>query len=459
MRHIGALQRQRRRNHVVGELRSGRHAVIDDDEQLEIIERTQRELVIGECHRRVATADDQRPDPAIAGGQDLLRQRRRRHLAAVSAKIADPRRRPLRRLARRCDLGAMRRFRIEEKAVLHQVTLAIHPAENRVEHHDEVLGQAGVSGHVGAGTGTGRASRAGGEHPGCGDDVRCIQLAPLGHEVEREPVDGSMQFTQLAHPPFAELVILQPLLQHHADHPGHQRCILAGPDLQMDVGEARKFGAARVDHDQLHPFRPTAAHHHERVGALQAPDRRIGRHHRVVTDGHVDVGVGEVLIPSLPATQPEPGEALRGLIDGDRGVERRRTQPVVERTRGRHSHRVLVPTRTGVGRHRARSIGVDDAAQRCRDLVERRRAGDLFERAVGSAAQRRTQPVGVGHLVGKLTTLDACVTLEEWIVHHTTYRQDAVVLHIHLHRTTCMAYPAERRRGLHFSLLGVSVRL
>ena len=65
--------------------------------------------------------------------------------------------------------------------------------------------------------------------------------------VEREPVDGLGELVQLADPAVAELVILQAFLEDDADHPGEQRRVLTGPDLQVDVGERRpaRCGADR----------------------------------------------------------------------------------------------------------------------------------------------------------------------------------------------------------------------
>ena len=301
--------------------------------------------------------------------------------------------------------------------------------------------------HVGAGTGAGHAFGAGGEHASCSEHVVGIELAAFGDHVEREPVDGSRQLGELTHPALAELVVLEAFVEDDADHAGEQRRVLARADLQVDVGERREFGAARIDHDQLHAVGLAAAHHHEWVGALQPADRGVRRHHRVVADRHVDVGVGEALVARLPATEAEPGEALGRLVDGDRGVERHRVDALVERTGRADGDRVLVPTGTGVRGHRPRTVGVDDPTEFGSDLVEGFGARDLLERAVGSATQGSAQTIRVGHLVGELATLDARVALEERVVHDAADGDHPVVGDVDLHRATRVADPAERRLG------------
>ena len=117
--------------------------MVDHHEQLEVGERSQRELLVGERDGRVAAADDQRPHPALAGREDLLGERGGGHLAAVAAQIhgcATAGRWPGRAAATtwaRCGVSG-----IEQQPVLEQVALTVHPAEDRVEHDDEVLGEA-----------------------------------------------------------------------------------------------------------------------------------------------------------------------------------------------------------------------------------------------------------------------------------------------------------------------------
>ena len=107
--------------------------------------------------------------------------------------------------------------------------------------------------------GAGRAPRPGGEHPGRGHDVVGVELAPLGHDVEREAVDRRGELVELAHPPLAELVVVEALVEDDPDHPGEQRRVLAGADLQVDVGERRELGAPRVDRRSASCPRPCGA--------------------------------------------------------------------------------------------------------------------------------------------------------------------------------------------------------
>ena len=248
-----------------------------------------------------------------------------------------------------------------------------------------------MGGHVRPRAGSGGATGSGGEEPSGGDDVVGVELAPFGDVVERERVDGLGELAELADPTVAELVILQAFLEHDADHPGEQRRVLTGPDLQVDVGEAGQLGAARVDDDELHALGLAAPHDDERVGALEPADRRIGRDHRVVPDRHVDVGVGEVVVARLPSTEAEHRQALGRLVDGDRRVERHRVDALVEGTCHRDRHRVLIAAGAGVRRHGARPVGVDDAPEFGGDLVECLGAVDLLERAVGASPQWLSQ--------------------------------------------------------------------
>ncbi len=282
------------------------------------------------------------------------------------------------------------------------------------------------------------------EHARGGQDVVGVELGALGDEVEGEPRHRSIEFGHLVDPPLAELVVLQPLVEHDLDHAGEQRRVLARADLEMDVGEARQLGAARVDDDQLHALGLAAAHHRERIGALEAADRRIGRDHRVVADRHVDVGVGERVVARLPAAEAQHCQALGRLIDGDGGVEGDGVETLMEGPGSGDGHRVLVATGAGVGRDGARAVGVDDPSELGCDLVECVGAVRLFERAVGATAQRPADPLRVGHLIGDLATLDAGVALEQRIVHHAAYCDDRVAFDVDLHRTTCMADTTER---------------
>ena len=319
-----------------------------------------------------------------------------------------------------------------------------------------MFGEARPRCHVRTGAGSCGAARPGGEQSGGGHDVVGVELAPLGHHVEREVLDRRREFVELAHPPLAEFVVLESLFEDDPDHPGEQCRVLAGADLQVDVGERRQLGAARVDDDQLHALGLAATHDHERVGALQAADRTVRRHHRVVADRHVDVGVGEVVVARLPTPESERGQPLRRLIDGDRGVERHRVEALMEGARRRHRDRVLVAAGAGVRRHGSGAVGVDDPPEFVGDLVERLSAGHLLERAVGAAPQRGSETVRIGHLVRELTALDARVSLEQRIVEYAAHGNDLVVGDVDLHRTTRMANATERggRRDVRRTLAG-----
>ena len=84
--------------------------MVDHDQQLQIAQGTQSQLLIRPGNGRVAAADDQRADLALTRLEDLLRERRGGHLAAITAQVADARRRPRCRRAWGDDLCPPRRL-------------------------------------------------------------------------------------------------------------------------------------------------------------------------------------------------------------------------------------------------------------------------------------------------------------------------------------------------------------
>ncbi len=64
-------------------------------------------------------------------------------------------------------------------------------------------------------------------------------------------------------------MILQAFLEDDPDHPGEQRGVLAGGDLEMDVGKRRHLGPSGIDHDQL-TLGLATPHYDERVGLQPA---------------------------------------------------------------------------------------------------------------------------------------------------------------------------------------------
>ena len=219
-----------------------------------------------------------------------------------------------------------------------------------------------MRGHVRPGARARRPSGPSPEHAGRGPQVIDVDAAAFGRVGRCERGDRSTERVQIADPRLAELVVDHALFEHQVDHPGQERRVLTGADLQEDVGEGGELGAARVDHDQLHSPLLRSAHHREGVGPLEPADGAVARDHGVVSDGHGHIGVTEVLVPGFPCAEPGRGRRLRRLVDGDRRVERRRAEALVPRTRCRHRDRVLVAAGARVRGDGSRPVQIDDRA-------------------------------------------------------------------------------------------------
>ena len=90
-------------------------------------------------------------------------------------------------------------------------------------------------------------------------------------------------------PPFAELFIMQLLIQNDLDDPGQQGRIFPRSDLQMDIGTPRRLGSAGIHTDDLDPPLLVVAQTFVRTEGGKTPKRRIIRDHGVVSDHHGNV--------------------------------------------------------------------------------------------------------------------------------------------------------------------------
>ena len=90
----GRLEAESRPDHVVREPRGRRNLRIDDDQQLERLERAARLGLVGPGQQRIAADDDQRPHLAVARRQDLVGQRRRRQAGGRFGEAAHAQRLP-----------------------------------------------------------------------------------------------------------------------------------------------------------------------------------------------------------------------------------------------------------------------------------------------------------------------------------------------------------------------------
>jgi hypothetical protein len=72
LRHSGRFERQLRRDDIIGELRRGRHVVVERNQEFELLHRCKRLSLIGPSHHRVATHTDQHPHLPIALEQNLI---------------------------------------------------------------------------------------------------------------------------------------------------------------------------------------------------------------------------------------------------------------------------------------------------------------------------------------------------------------------------------------------------
>ena len=75
-RDPGHLERVSRRDHVVRELRGGRHLDVDLDQQIELLHRGDRLELVGPRGHGIAAQIDQRAHAPVALEQDLVRERR-----------------------------------------------------------------------------------------------------------------------------------------------------------------------------------------------------------------------------------------------------------------------------------------------------------------------------------------------------------------------------------------------
>ncbi len=178
------------------------------------------------------------------------------------------------------------------------------------------------------------------------------------------------------------------VLHEDRQHRGEEMGVAAGERAQVDVGEVGGLGAPRVDDDQ-------------RAGGvvgevLEDPAGLLDavRLPRVLAPEHADLGVLEVGrgVAARPAEQLAVDPELTGLLLGE-GVRR---VPDAERRAGRPAvpaAEVVALPATAVEQDLVAAVLGDDVLEALGDLGDRGVPVDRLERAVGTAPQRRREPV------------------------------------------------------------------
>ena len=89
-RRLRLLELRRRRQHVVGELRGLGHGDVDDDDELERVERLAHARPVGERVGRVGRLDEHRPVAVGVIGEDLLGDHVARHEPGDDPRVRRP---------------------------------------------------------------------------------------------------------------------------------------------------------------------------------------------------------------------------------------------------------------------------------------------------------------------------------------------------------------------------------
>ena len=262
------------------------------------------------------------------------------------------------------------------------------------------------------------------------------------HVLRREVHQRRAQLIEAVGVFAAELRVVEPLLEDHAQHAREQCRIFAGPDLQMEVRAPGQLGAARIHADELQAALPGVVETLDRVGAGRRAGQGEARDERIAADRERHVGAGERVPATAPDAVSRHRDDLGGLIDRERRVVRRRPDAPVPGARHGHRCRIHEGRGAAVARHRARAVAFDDPFEPPGDRVERAFGCDRLEAASPPSRERAAQPLRPVDLVGKLATLDAAVAARHGVARVASHGRHAPGLDRDLHGAERGADPA-----------------
>jgi hypothetical protein len=360
-RRLPLLVLRRRRQHVVGEARGLGQGDVDHHQRVEARERLAHLRAVGERVRRVAALDDHRAVARRVIGEDLVGDHVARHQSADDPRAHHRARPGARRgaeeLAERRERVHRARLRVVAGERPQELLDPAHQGRVAVHLHAEVLGD--------------RDALRGGEasrhqpHDVLGDP------RDRGVARHRDRPEARQHLLRSAGVLADPGVVHEIFLHQHPHHRRHQPRVGAGLHLQVDVGELRGLGAARVDHDQ--GARGVLGDLAERVAGPRQP---VGVP-RILAEEERDLGVLEVGARAgaeHEAVHPEvPGLLLGQGARAIAGSERR------EGGAGVRAAEVIPLPAAAVIEDRLAAVGVTDLREARGDLADRRVPVDLLE--------------------------------------------------------------------------------
>jgi hypothetical protein len=364
---------------------------------------------------RVAGDGQHRPDLALAGGLDLLAQRRDRQLAGGLGQVAHPG-------APRVVVAAAdqpRAHRVDRRRGEHRTARPVEVAAEDVEAVHRPLAD--------------RAPRPGRDADPAVDDARVGGQELVGeaaYDVGRQPAHrlGALRCEVRDQPDHR----VDPVdvrrrrrrglgredVQHRQQYPR----IRAGPHEVVLVGDLRGLGAARVQDD--HP-----------------PAARLELAHALGEVGHRH----QAAVEELVAEDEVRDELVGELVDRGGRVAVLRAEGLEHRGAVRHRPQAVGVGVAEVDAQRVVAVLVDDARQVVGDQVVRLVPADLLPAGVGSladAAHRAPQPVRVGVHVGDRDALRADVAARQGIGRVAAHPDDLAALDGQLEATDRLAQVA-----------------
>ncbi len=388
---------------------------VDAHHELDVVEGRVESLAVRSGQHRVAGERDERPDLALAGLEDLLRQCRHRVLAHHLGMLADPRMATTDREATTGAGRAVRRRPACDGRREHHPTRPVEVAAQDVDGVDEPrrgrteLARRGTDASVHGGGGC-RCDLAG--HPA---DRRRLDAGRHRHPIGRERCDRDDELVESRQVPIDVLArIGEPVGDEHVGDRREQQGVGARADRHPFVGLLGGLRTARIDHHDLAAARPDRL---DAAGEVRGGAHAAVRGVRVGPEQHEMIGAVEVgNRHGQWRTEHVAGRDLAGhLIDGRRAEPVAGADPGEQRPHVQHRRQAVGRRVADVDRDRLATVPGD---RRAEALIDRRPR--LVPRRLDVAAvapdQRPAETIGVVVQLLERRTLRADEAVREHVI-------------------------------------------
>ena len=353
-RHRRLFQPEPRTEDVVRKTTRRRNLRIDDDEQVERLERAAGLGLVGPGQQRVAADDDQCTHLPLARRQDFVGKRRGRQAggglcqAANAQRLAETDAR-----SRLLGTGDTRELAEQHPSIGHWLARTNPAPAHRVERQHEVIHQHAVRRHARPGAARGVASPCPGE---CSRSLGNLRRRHAGQRCDAlrgERCHGGSQRFESLRLCRDEIAVVQALGKNDAEHRREEFDIVTRQALQVNVRLAGRLRHARVDDDQPEPAGTRLV---QSLRRIERRDATPHRHQRVGTHEQADVGVGEGLRPRAPSSMQRHRDRLARLVDGGVAEAHRRADRVHEGVAQHDARGAEMTEGAAVHRNRARAV-------------------------------------------------------------------------------------------------------